>query len=138
MFCYSCFASATDGVRELLMNVSEEVTASNSSTSDTALYKKMRLDVPKASSGTTTCIACGNKNTDKRPFHSKRLKPEARATVFAKTGIFVSSSSRACNMNFDGHFLLPECYPNIKVASRSRFAASEEIQNLLTEMRNLS
>ena len=100
VLCINCFASATVGVREPLMDVTEKVTASNSSTSDDhmALHKKMRLDIPKASSGTTTCIVCGNKNTDKRPFHSKRLKPEARATVFA--------NSRACIKHFDGQFYL--------------------------------
>ena len=98
------------------MDVTEEVTASNSSTSDghMALHKKMRLDIPKASSGTTACIVCGNKDTDKRPFSSKRLKLEARTTVFAKTGVFVSSNSRACIKHFDGQSLLPECTPTSK------------------------
>ena len=110
VLCQWCLTRAKDKACEPFEDITTVVTADNAGTSDPnpEPNKKLKLDVPKTGSGSSSCIVCGTKKASERPFYSQHLKPEARARVFSKTGIFVPAQSRACLKQFEGDNLLSD------------------------------
>lgn len=110
--CATCLLKASENAREALEDLTN-ANAQNPPDENPTPSKKLKVNVPTASSGGHTCIVCGNKKGLQRGFNSKRLKPEARTRVFAKTGVFVPAKSRACTKHFEGKYLKQECYARI-------------------------
>ena len=143
ILCSACLSSVTDNGRQPLEDITSDATLGGtpntaSPSDESPASKKIKLELPKASSKSSNCIICGSRRTDSRPFYLKRLKPEARAKIFSKTGIFVPAKARACVKHFDGDNLHSECYGKIKIESHNFDASDKDITDLLSSMRKMT
>ena len=143
ILCSACLSSVTDNGRQPFEDITSDATLGGtpntaSPSNESPASKKIKLELPKASSKSSNCIICGPRRTDSRPFYLKRLKPEARAKIFSKTGIFVPAQARACVKHFDGDNLHSECYGKIQIESHNFDASDKDITDLLSSMRKMT
>lgn len=141
LICNNCYGTENASLPDTILKekVSNEMPSTSEPLSDAdsgpSHSKRIKLDIPRATSSSALCIVCGKaRQTDSRRTF-KTLLPKCRAKIFVKTGIVVTDGVRVCLKHFDGDFLSEECYSSITSFSDSFNATSQDIKELLNEVR---
>ena len=97
--------------------------------------KKIKLDILAAQSFPVKCIVCQKNRHTNSSANLTKLSPKQRANIFIKTGISVNEGTRVCISHVA---LKDDCYGKITCVSESVNIESNEIAELLNEMREIA
>ena len=144
MICSVCVEAKPDPLSDAILK--EKVYNEMPSTSEASfdlkpeepIQKKIKLDLPRAMSSSRKCLICGTYRKDYSAITFKTLLPKHRANIFVKRGIIVSGDARVCSTHFEGDDLSEESYQKISPSSSSLNATSDDIKELLCEVRSIA
>ena len=144
MVCHKCLGAKVDPLPDTILKerganiMPSTTTASSEATDEGPFEKKIKLDIPRSNSSSRKCIICSVYRELDSHISFKSLQPNHRAKIFVKTGIIVNRGARVCSNHFEGDTLSEESYLKITASSNSFNATSEDIKELLNEVRNIA
>ena len=144
MICGKCYGDKDDPLPDSILKVMEPniipstPTASSGTTGEEPVEKKIKLDILRTTSSSTRCIVCSAYREISSNVTFKCLQPKNQAKIFIKTGIIVNRGALICSDHFDGDALSEESYLKITASSNCFSATSENIKELLNEVRTIA
>ena len=144
MICHKCLGAKVDPLPDTILKerganipvMPSTTTASSEAIDEGPFEKKIKLDIPRSNSSSRKCIICSAYRELDSNISFKSLQPNHRAKFFVKTGIIVNRGTRVCSNHFEGDTLSKKSYQKITASSNSFNATSEDIKELLNEVRN--